>query len=173
MFLIKRPLLIASAAVALASCISIDTHERRLAELRALRTQNEQMQAELATLKDQTVRTIEEKAALQQELGDVRGYYDELVNELKGEIAQGDVKVSERDGLLAIAVEEKILFRSGQSDLNPKGKEVLTKVAGVLKNVTGHVIRVDGHSDNVPIAGSLKNKYPSNWELSAARAAVV
>lgn len=151
-------------AVSFSSCISIQTHERKMA---ALRAQNMQMSKELsASEKD----LAEERERI---VRSVRGYYDEIVNELKGEIAQGTVQVKQKDDSLSIAMEERILFDSGRSQLNEAGQKVLLRIADVLKEIKGQEIRVEGHADNQAITGALREKYPSNWELSASRAAVV
>ena len=63
---------------------------------------------------------------------------------------------------------DKILFKTGRADIQPAGQAVLEKLAMVLKE-TDDMIRVEGHTDNVPIGAQLKEKYFSNWELSVAR----
>ena len=65
-------------------------------------------------------------------------------------------------------MDNKILFPSGKSDLSEQGKAVLNKVGSALKKNEEHIIRVEGHTDNVPFSG--RGLYKSNWELSAARA---
>jgi chemotaxis protein MotB len=71
-----------------------------------------------------------------------------------------------------VRVLDKILFRSGSADILPTGQAVLDKLAGVLA-ATDDMIRVEGHTDFVPIGKQLRQKYYSNWELSAARATSV
>ena len=56
---------------------------------------------------------------------------------------------------------------------NPAGKKILENVGKVLSGIADKDIRIEGHTDNVPIGGDLKNKYPTNWELSVARATAV
>jgi chemotaxis protein MotB len=65
---------------------------------------------------------------------------------------------------------EQIFFDSGRAALKKEGKEVLKKVAEALKSYENKIIRVVGHTDNVPVAKSIQGIYPSNWELSVARA---
>ena len=62
-----------------------------------------------------------------------------------------------------------LLFASGSADLQAGAVSVLQKVGGVLAHDSGHDLRVEGHTDNVPVSGA----YPSNWELSTARASAV
>jgi len=72
--------------------------------------------------------------------------------------------------MLSVDVAEKIFFDSGRAVLKEGGKEVLAKVGEALKSYDNKVIRVVGYTDNVPIAKSMQNVYPTNWELSVARA---
>ena len=67
-------------------------------------------------------------------------------------------------------VVDKILFDSGQTEIRPEGLGVLKRVVEILMTVTDKVIRVEGHTDSIPIGGALAKRYPTNWELSAARA---
>lgn len=96
--------------------------------------------------------------------------YENLLSEMESEIAQGQIAITELEGKLTVDVVDKILFDSGQTEIRPAGLEVLKRVVEILITVTDKVIRVEGHTDSIPIAGSLAKRYPTNWELSAARA---
>jgi chemotaxis protein MotB len=65
---------------------------------------------------------------------------------------------------------EAILFDSGKAEVKSDGLKVPGKVTDVLKNVKDKSIRIEGHTDNIRIKGALAQKYPTNWELSSARA---
>ena len=65
---------------------------------------------------------------------------------------------------------DRILFPSGEADVTRDGFKVLRRVGNVLKSTEGKIIRVEGHTDNVAISDRLKGKFPTNWELSTARA---
>jgi chemotaxis protein MotB len=83
--------------------------------------------------------------------------------------SSGHVEVGiSREGIV-ISLAGNLLFDSGKSDLKPQGLVLLDSVAERLKTMTNE-IRIEGHTDNVPIATPL---YPSNWELSSARAITV
>lgn len=72
---------------------------------------------------------------------------------------------------LVISLEDSIFFTSGSATANKAVKEKLLKIGQLLKdNFTDHTIRVEGHTDNLPIKSDI---YPSNWELSANRAIYV
>jgi chemotaxis protein MotB len=96
--------------------------------------------------------------------------YEDLLSEMKGEIAQGQIAITELKGKLTVDVLDKILFDSGQTEIRPEGLLVLKRVVDILITVTDKVIRVEGHTDSIPISGALAKRYPTNWELSAARA---
>jgi chemotaxis protein MotB len=84
-------------------------------------------------------------------------------------IAQGLVDVQVGDGYVEIAIRSDILFSSGSAQLAPEAQPVIRELATVLGEFPNS-IQVKGHTDNVPISGGI---FPSNWELSAARAASV
>jgi chemotaxis protein MotB len=84
-------------------------------------------------------------------------------------IKQGLVDVVRGDGRLSIAIRSDILFASGSAAPAPDIQPVIRQLGEVLHGFPVD-IRVEGHTDNVPMVGG---QYPSNWELSAARAASV
>ena len=92
---------------------------------------------------------------------------------LKDQIAGQEVEVMEVDDKLKVTFIDKILFDSGSVEIKPGGKELLQTVAESLKGNRNQNILVEGHTDNVPLTAALKKKFPSNWELSTARAAAV
>lgn len=96
--------------------------------------------------------------------------YEGLLREMKEEIQQGQVTITELKGKLTVDVVDKILFDSGRAEVKQAGLEVLKRVVAILVGVTDKTIRVEGHTDNVPISGALVKRYPTNWELAAARA---
>ena len=63
-----------------------------------------------------------------------------------------------------------VLFDSGQAVVKPAGLKVLKQVSDVLKDVPDKQIRIEGHTDNVPIGVKLRDKFAPNWELSTTRA---
>jgi chemotaxis protein MotB len=73
-------------------------------------------------------------------------------------------------GLVIRLLTDEVLFDSGQAVLKPQSEPILAKVSKVLSLTDGHDVQVEGHTDNVPISGS---QYPTNWELSTARASTV
>ncbi|HEY5995722.1 MAG TPA: OmpA family protein [Candidatus Deferrimicrobiaceae bacterium] len=96
--------------------------------------------------------------------------YEDLLQKMKGEIAQGQMTITELKGKLTVNMVDAILFDSGKAEVKPEGMEILKRVISILKDVKDKSIRIEGHTDNVQIIGMLAKKYPTNWELSAARA---
>jgi chemotaxis protein MotB len=75
--------------------------------------------------------------------------------------------------MLSVDLAEQIFFDSGKATLKKEGKEVLKKVGDALKGYENKIIRVVGHTDNVKMAKALQATFPTNWELSVARATSV
>jgi chemotaxis protein MotB len=75
-----------------------------------------------------------------------------------------------RRGLVIRLLTDNVLFSSGEAKVQSRAMPVLAKIAGLLQVDTQHPINVEGHTDNVPIASSI---FPTNWELSTARASSV
>ena len=74
---------------------------------------------------------------------------------------------------LTMTMVDKIIFPSGSAEISKEGKKVLDKVISILKDVKDKRIQVEGHTDNVRIVSVSKKRYPTNWELSTARATEV
>lgn len=104
------------------------------------------------------------------ELSLVRSTQQELIGVLQQEIADGQIQVARMQDRLRVNLVNEILFDSGEVTLTPVGIEVLRRVGEVLNRAADKQIIVQGHTDNVAIGGRLARRYPTNWELSAARA---
>ncbi len=93
-----------------------------------------------------------------------------LVAQLRSMIDAGQLKVIIRDGRMIIALPNDVLFDSGKTAIKPDGQAALAEVAKVLAGIGDRHFLVAGHTDDVPIHTS---RFPSNWELSTARAVEV
>ena len=121
--------------------------QQRAGELAA---KSDLLEAELAALKE-TTGSLEEK--------------------LQAEIAKGEISVSQRGDRIQVDLIDSILFDSAEAALATRGQEVLGRVAAVLETIEDKQIQVSGHTDDIPIKNEeLKKLYPTNWELSVARA---
>lgn len=97
----------------------------------------------------------------------------DLSKSLEAEIAKGDVRIQQLRDRLTINMVDRVLFDSGQGEIKTSGLKVIKSVSAILKNVADKQIRIEGHTDNVPIGGRLRERFPSNWELSTSRASSV
>ena len=86
------------------------------------------------------------------------------------EIEGNQIKITQLADKLQVSIVDKILFPSGKANISTEGLQVLKRVGTILGQTEDKMIRVEGHTDNVPITGRLKKKFPTNWELSTARA---
>jgi len=143
-------------------------------DLAALRQEKQNAETEIASLNDKLAQQQREAAEIASqkdaEIQKLKGTYESLVQDLKGEIEKGEIKVTQIRDRLTVNLVEKILFDSGRAEVKPQGKEVLKKVGNILKNVQDKDIRIEGFTDNVPIGGALRQRFPTNWELSTQRA---
>jgi chemotaxis protein MotB len=95
---------------------------------------------------------------------------ENVENALGREDMQETVYFSTNERGLIIRFLDNALFDTGKADLKPEAKETLNKVADILGDYPDRSIRVEGHTDNIPINTAM---FPSNWELSTARATTV
>jgi chemotaxis protein MotB len=146
----------------------------RAAELeKTLAAAREERDAQLASLQKELDAAKAEAAAKAAELDKLNATYGDLVKGLQNEIDQGRVTITNLKGRLTVNLIDQILFDSGSAELKPEGKKVLDKVSDVLARVNDRRISVEGHTDNVPISKSAQARFPTNWELSTARAGTV
>ena len=111
-------------------------------------------------------------AATEAQVDELQSTYGSLVKELESELASGQVKIKQLADGIQLNLSQEILFPSGSANLDSKGRNVLSRVAGQIRDERA-IISVEGHSDNMPIRGMLKQRYPTNWELAGARASSV
>ena len=130
-------------------------------------------QAETITALEGTKGSLEgeleqKQAAIEQ----IKTLQDALTKSMVEEIETGDIRVSQRGGLLVIDVSDTVLFATGEAELSERGTKVLQRLAESLVALPDEaVFQVGGHTDNQPIkSDEVKAKFPTNWELSAARA---
>ncbi|HEV3193946.1 MAG TPA: OmpA family protein, partial [Polyangiaceae bacterium] len=118
---------------------------------------------------DQKAQLEEAKRAVQeaQERGKL---LEDLRTKFKRMIDAGHLKVTTRHGRAVLQLHNDVLFDPGEADVKPAGKQALVEVAATLRSVGGRRFQVAGHTDAEPLTPATKKKYPSNWELSAARA---
>ncbi len=91
----------------------------------------------------------------------------EFQQSMKEESLDDAVKVKVTEEGIAVMLADPLTFSSGSDEINPKAKKVLAKVAELIAKDPKAKVRVEGHTDDVPINST---KFPSNWDLSSARA---
>jgi chemotaxis protein MotB len=187
-----------AATFFVSGCVSTGTFEKMQAgkneEIKALQQQktaleqdNAALKQDNAALKDQNASHMQQNAVVQEKVGSLeqqnaailaasqqqQQQYNALVQGLAMEVQKGQLQVRQYQNMLTVDLAEQIFFDSGRATLKPGGKQVLKKVGEALKAYENKLIRVVGYTDNVPVAKALQGKYPTNWELSVARATTV
>ncbi|HEY5932061.1 MAG TPA: flagellar motor protein MotB [Nitrospira sp.] len=130
------------------------------ADLAAARQRNSDLEAQLA---DREKEYSTEMARLKEA---ERG----LVRALKPQIEEQHITIDLNNERLLMNLASGYLFGSGEDQLKPAGAETLKQVGAILHDFPEYKVHVEGHTDNRPILGALKKKFPSNKELSEARA---
>jgi len=172
--------LVLVTGVFLTGCVSTSTFDKKQAELAACQKQSQSdlsacnsARSELdtkLTVANQELGVFRQAAeARQRKLDELQNQEKQLRERLSKELTDKNVEIEQLRGQIVVRMPDNILFKSGSADILPQGTEVLDKLADAIKDSTD-TIRVEGHTDDTPISGKLKAKYPSNWELSAARA---
>ncbi len=126
----------------------------------------ERLQLQLSNIKG-------EKDNTEIKIGQLKTTYEKLVSDLKKQIENQEVTIKTFEEKISVTFVDRILFEFAKAEISPKGRKILGKIGNTLKNVKGKQIRVVGHTDDVSISPGYRHKFPSNWELSAARAASV
>jgi chemotaxis protein MotB len=146
-------------------------------QLETLTIEQAELSAQLATERQRTSefqKQLQEQArAKESEISGVKGAYDRLVAALQAEISQKEIALRQSTERLTVTITDRVLFPTGQAALTAEGRRIVEKIGAILVKVPDRHILIEGHTDNVPIGESLKSVFPSNWELSAARATEV
>ncbi|MCX7709413.1 MAG: OmpA family protein [Clostridia bacterium] len=91
----------------------------------------------------------------------------EVTEMIEKENLKGSVEVTIQERGAVISIMEKVLFKSGSAEIEQDSKPTVEKIGNILKSITSNQIKVEGHTDDDPIRTT---QFPSNWELSSARA---
>jgi chemotaxis protein MotB len=184
------------AAIALSGCVSKSEYEAKAQEATALKQQADaakqqalQLQQQLANddqqvaqlkgalgmaqaqaITDEQKSEIEEAKRAVQEAQERGKLLDDLQTKFKRMIDAGHLKVTTRHGRIVLELHNDVLFATGEADLKPDGKQAIGEVAATLRGVSLKRFQVAGHTDSEPITTETKKTYPTNWELSSARA---
>lgn len=137
------------------------------------RKQNELDQQQAALAEQQSV--LQDKQAKVQELEQMIARQDSAVSALKKKVqdaflgfSSDELTVEQREGKIYVSMNNKLLFKSGRTDVDPKGVDALEKLATVMQKNPDINVMVEGHTDSIPVAKGSAMK--DNWDLSVLRA---
>lgn len=115
-------------------------------------------------------RRLESLRAVEQEVRERNAIYEDVISRFQSLMDGGQLSVTIDRGRMVIQLPQDILFQSGSATLGAEGRSVISQVGAVLADFDDRRFQVEGHTDNVPIS---TERFPSNWELSSARALAV
>ncbi|HSL05850.1 MAG TPA: OmpA family protein [Nitrospiraceae bacterium] len=156
------------AAQLAAMGIATGDKDKLAAELAACKQRVSELESQLAD-RDKELAGLQ--GELSAEMAKLKEAQRGLIKALRPQIEKGDITIDLNNERLLINLASGYLFGSGQDELKPAGADALKQVGVVLKDFPEYKVAVDGHTDNVPIQGALKKKFPTNKELSESRAA--
>jgi chemotaxis protein MotB len=157
------------------------------AQLQQMRAENKMLAAKLQELGQNVESLLGEKSLLASDLQETKARearlraereaqqkrmakYRKVIEKFKELVDSGKLKIRIVDGQMVVEMASNILFNSGKAKLSEEGEAALAQLASVLMTIKDRKFQVAGHTDNVPIKSK---KFPSNWELSSARAVTV
>ncbi len=123
-------------------------------------------------LKDREAKVAELQSVLNKKDSVVKGLKDAVNKALVGFVNNG-LSVDVKNGKVYVSMEERLLFASGSTVVDKQGEEALKQLASVLANQKDINVMVEGHTDDVPISGTLASGAKDNWDLSVLRATSV
>jgi chemotaxis protein MotB len=180
------PLFVLLLLYGCAKTVPLEQYDAKAKEVETLTAQSSNLQVQVKKLSGDVEALKKEKDTLQANIDDLTlkakkaeqlekatQTYQDLTKKLEKEIQEGKVQITEMKNRLTMTLVDKIIFPSGSADISKDGKAVLDKVISILKDVKDKRIQVEGHTDNVRIVSVLKKRFPTNWELSTARASEV
>lgn len=156
------------------------THEEALARIDSLIGRLRALDQDVGRLEEERARLamsleVEKSRARelerQRQLAQARiDTFRRLLDRFRSMIESGQVEVKVVRGRMVVKMPSSILFDSGRTDIKPEGQEVLARITQVLAEIPNRTFQVEGHTDDQPIRTA---RFPSNWELSTARATEV
>ena len=149
-----------------------DQLEEALQKLEARLRNVERLKKELELVRADREKQEAKLAKVRHEVQTVGKEIDRITKALEDKFGKS-LMVTQHQDRLVLTMLGQILFKSGQAQLTPLGLDIMKQVGEVLATLPNKNIQVEGHTDNNPIYGRLQQQYPTNWELSTARATTV
>lgn len=147
-------------------------HEALEKAAKELRNSRATLQTRLKAETEQAALIRSELEETKSEVGRLASTYTTLMADLESEVSSGQIEIEQLREGIRVSVSDDIIFASGSAELDPVGKQVLDKVSQELLALD-HSIEVQGHTDDRGLKASLAERFPTNWELAAARSARV
>ena len=184
---------LSAITILLAGCVSQGSYDTVIQERDQLAEKNRSLENELTLIQQQKDKVTNDLEAAKERINvtnrviidsygkmvDARTkamtaqeLYDRLANKMAAELNSKQITIQQMQSGVSVNLPEAILFDSGSAVVKQSGEEVLNKVGKELVDVPYQTI-VGGFTDNVPISARLADKFPSNWDLAAARATSV
>ena len=186
-------MLVVGSLLANVGCVGKKKYETEVAAKEAAVAENETLKTQVAELEAAKAAEAERAAAAEQQSEELKALEAEtrasldaaqaqleekekaqaqMEESFQAEIQAKEIEVEEMKTGVRIRLDSDVLFGPGKVTPTPEGVELLKKAGAQLAETPYQVI-VMGHTDDQAVGGSLASKYPSNWELGAARAAEV
>jgi chemotaxis protein MotB len=125
---------------------------------------------ELAAKDAQIAELQSNVAALQADVDEQKRLNADLDRQLATLQEEKQVWLVEKENLIHITLDGSATFATASADLTEDGKSILDQIWSVAQQYPNRLVLIEGHADSRPISSSYQWKYPSNWELSSARA---
>lgn len=173
---LRAGLLVACCSLFLGACVTQGKYDELVKDRDSLAEQNKTLSADLDQERGKLSSTSEELKSASEQLQAIKAktseqeaMFSKLKKELSSELDSQKLTLRQLKNGISVDLPEDILFPSGSATLRDGGRQVLAKVSEQLKD-TQYQIIVSGFTDNVPISGRLAQRFPTNWDLAAARA---
>jgi len=132
-----------------------------------------QKESEIENVHHQILTLKGKNAVAETRMNQLKSTYDALITDLEQQIKRREVTIQAFKKKISVTFVDSVLFDLGKATITGEGQEILKGVGDILKGVQSKQIRIVGHTDDIPIAPQFRHRFPSNWELSTARAAAV
>lgn len=144
-----------------------------VSRLEALGQDVEGLESERSSLQSsltETQRALEELRERERQQQARLATFRQMLERFRAMIDSGRLRVRIFRNRMVVELPDNVLFDSGEAELREQGQQTLAEVAQILGEIEGRQFQIAGHTDNVPIRS---RRFPSNWELSTARAVSV
>jgi chemotaxis protein MotB len=165
----RNAALLGLCVLVLGGCVSQGRYNQLAKDRDALAQEKITLEKNVAQERSKLSMTAEELESIKAKTAEQEAMFAKLKKELSSELDSQKLTLRQMKTGISVDLPEDILFPSGSAVLRDSGREVLAKVSEQLVG-TNYEIVVSGFTDNIPISGKLAQRFPTNWDLAAARA---